>query len=1221
MRSASRTALAVLLSVSMLAGGPLMTTPAPATAAPDLSPTQDYWYSSGVKQSIWRAPNEVAVVFDEPSAKTAAQTRAAALVMGATPEVDAGAGLAILTDAHPRTLRGRLAMQSLSSVSNVKAQGAVYYSGPKSDSTRMICSGEVVLHATPGRAGDALVLAREMGLSLAQKLSWSLETYLLQCDDGDAALAAANQLQESGLATFAYPNWLGGVTEAAVPNDTHFADQWHLNNTGQGGGVAGNDIKVLGAWDSVRGTGKRIAVIDDSLQITHPDLSPNVATNGHWDYVDNDGDPSPNRSDDRHGTAVAGCAAGRGFNGIGVSGSAPSATLLGRRIQLGSGYDDVETADALALAAPSVDVVNCSFAVSSPELAPNSPVVDNALAYGTSSGRGGKGTIYVVASGNGGKDYDNANYSGLSNSRRVVTVAASDANGNELDYSEGGACVLVNAPSGPPGKDSNGDPCVAQATAASQPSGQHMLRTLYGFRDTFLAQSDAGRALAAEYYTFSGTVVKAAVLDGGVRSAIGAAVPLWLPLIESLGSDGRRIITANDVDAFYRVIAEFKGIGNDDLTEGLSAELECARPEQFIGKTIGELWAAFESAKSGASSAQVTPAATAQANLPLIPTTDRTGSDGYNPETTDNDYPDYENQDYTKYFNGTSAATPIVSGVVALMLEANPGLTWRDVTKILAVTATKNDASDEDWAVNAAGYHVNHKYGFGRVNASEAVAKARSWTNLGPETTYEQTAWANIPINEYNPFGVTSSITVPGSVNVERVEVVLSAPDHRSYGDLSVQLISPSGTVSNLAYPHKAKDSARYDNWRFSSVRLMGEDARGTWKLKVTDKTWGNSGTLKSWTLKVYGTSADGDAPIGVGEHISALVEDGHGHALQDMRVTLRSNAGAALETAYTNDNGVVVFSREALQGQLYRFDMNLQSKPESGKPKITMRYGPATDHSSWGREISFNRDFTYSKTWTRFPVKVRLTNKGEIHDASIPEDDLDNSGAVWHWLQLNRKTARAAGFDLARDLDVAVFATGEDEHAAWFDSDPHAILFGSAHVDDDTGGLFKDTEDTFPAPWNFKKNRESHEFGHALMFSILRQTHSAARSVGNHAGYMNDNTGDSLSEGWATFWAMYLDSKLGIEGAPHVYDGFGELAGADLKQAWYPIDPAKPMSTKKDLRARGYGGGRSLVRAMEHEARRESGGFAEDRLGSGGQRNDDQRVPQAVGRFFDTGP
>ncbi|MFM9159887.1 MAG: S8 family serine peptidase, partial [Dolichospermum sp.] len=71
-----------------------------------------------------------------------------------------------------------------------------------------------------------------------------------------------------------------------------------------------------------------------------------------------------------------------------------------------------------------------------------------------------------------------------------------------------------------------------------------------------------------------------------------------------------------------------------------------------------------------------------------VVTTDLMGADGYNGLT---------DQNYTNAFGGTSSATPLVSGVIALMLQANPNLTWRDVQHILVRSAEKNDPTNTDW--------------------------------------------------------------------------------------------------------------------------------------------------------------------------------------------------------------------------------------------------------------------------------------------------------------------------------------------------------------------------------------------------------------------------------------------------------------------------------------------------------------------------------------------
>ena len=115
-------------------------------------------------------------------------------------------------------------------------------------------------------------------------------------------------------------------------------------------------------------------------------------------------------------------------------------------------------------------------------------------------------------------------------------------------------------------------------------------------------------------------------------------------------------------------------------------------------------------------------------------------------------HPENVSCDYTSTFNGTSSAAPNTTGVVALIGSANPSLSAREIRHILASTATVIDeadpgvvltvgdgefVADAGWIENAAGYNFNLKYGFGRVNAGDAVqmAKEMSPGALGPLTT------------------------------------------------------------------------------------------------------------------------------------------------------------------------------------------------------------------------------------------------------------------------------------------------------------------------------------------------------------------------------------------------------------------------------------------------------------------------------------------------------
>lgn len=234
-----------------------------------------------------------------------------------------------------------------------------------------------------------------------------------------------------------------------------------------------------------------------------------------------------------------------------------------------------------------------------------------------------------------------------------------------------------------------------------------------------------------------------------------------------------------------------------------------------------------------------------------IVTTDSTGDLGYNPQVFHDDLADHG---YTKHFGGTSASAPMASGVVALMLEANPMLGWRDVRIILARSARKNDSNDDGWKTNGAGLSINHKYGFGVVNADKAIELSRNWKNVGEEIIVEaeKPLDAEIPDNDSN--GLIDEIYVGNDLEVEFVELFFDAPEHGRIGDLEVKLISPSGTESILAEHHSQLFGFfHYNNWRFGSMRHLDESSVGTWRLVVADKHEGESGKLAGWKLKIYG--------------------------------------------------------------------------------------------------------------------------------------------------------------------------------------------------------------------------------------------------------------------------------------------------------------------------------------------------------------------------------
>ena len=227
---------------------------------------------------------------------------------------------------------------------------------------------------------------------------------------------------------------------------------------------------------------------------------------------------------------------------------------------------------------------------------------------------------------------------------------------------------------------------------------------------------------------------------------------------------------------------------------------------------------------------------------------------------------------YRGSFGGTSAATPIVSGVVALVREANSSLTWRDVKLILAASARKSDPDNTGWEQGALKYgsttdryNYNHEYGFGMVDAKAAVDLAAGWTNAPElrEITSESRA-INLRIPDLPSSGTPTTVTTSLNVDpyVEFVEFVeVNAHfNHSNFRDLTVELVSPSGTISTLSNSAPI-GGALTTEFRFGSARHLGEDPAGEWTLRVKDVLRRDSGRLQSWGLTIYGHGSIPGAP------------------------------------------------------------------------------------------------------------------------------------------------------------------------------------------------------------------------------------------------------------------------------------------------------------------------------------------------------------------------
>uniref|UniRef100_A0A8C1TAD2 Proprotein convertase subtilisin/kexin type 7 n=1 Tax=Cyprinus carpio TaxID=7962 RepID=A0A8C1TAD2_CYPCA len=471
-------------------------------------------------------------------------------------------------------------------------------------------------------------------------------------------------------------------------NDPKYPSQWHLHNDVK----RGMDINVTGVWErNITGAGVTVVVVDDGVQHTLEDIQPNYSPEGSYDLNSNDPDPMPHpdgHSDNHHGTRCAGEIAAVSNNSFCAVGVAYGARVAGIRVLDGPLTDSME-AVAFNKHYQVNDIYSCSWGpdddgrtVDGPH-----PLGKAALQHGVIAGRRGFGSIFVVASGNGGQYEDDCNYDGYANSIYTVTVGAVDENGRRPFYAEECASML----------------------AVTFSSGSRQLRSIV-------------------------------TADWSLQSGTGC-------------------------------------------------------------------------------------------------------TDGH---------------------TGTSAAAPLAAGMVALMLQVRPCLSWRDVQHIITYTATQHDADAQaDWGINGAGFHHSHKYGFGLLNAWRLVNAAKVWESVPFLVSYQSPVLkANEDIPEYpktltHTWNVSvSELRQSGMQTLEHVSVTVMMV-HPRRGSVEIRLICPSGMSSLIGARRPLDvDTTGFMDWTFSTVRCWGERAEGQYTLQITDhKPTLSSGVLKHWKLTLYGSS------------------------------------------------------------------------------------------------------------------------------------------------------------------------------------------------------------------------------------------------------------------------------------------------------------------------------------------------------------------------------
>lgn len=343
-----------------------------------------------------------------------------------------------------------------------------------------------------------------------------------------------------------------------------------------------------------------------------------------------------------------------------------------------------------------------------------------------------------------------------------------------------------------------------------------------------------------------------------------------------------------------------------------------------------------------------------------VVTSDRVGENGYNTAAS-------PQGDYAYDFGGTSAAAPEVAGVVALMLEANPELGYRDVQDILALTARNTDASGS-WSINGAtnwnggGMHTSRDVGYGLVDATAAVRLAETWdtqSTMANLMVYTGGADAQAALGD-GTGSASSSIALPAGISVERAEVVLNLTDADA-SDLEIVLTSPAGTKSTL-FDAAGLHAAYPANFSMSSTQYLGESSQGVWTITVSDtKADGSAASFGGWTLNLYGSAATDDTRYVYTNEYRAYVEQDASRALVvDASGTDTFNmspvtAGAAIDLKSSSislvDGAPLVIAPFTVIENAYTGDGNDLVVDNSANNNISVGRGNDIMMTTWGKD------------------------------------------------------------------------------------------------------------------------------------------------------------------------------------------------------------------------------------------------------------------------------
>ncbi len=697
---------------------------------------------------------------------------------------------------------------------------------------------------------------------------------------GEAALTVANTVISDTDVAWASPNFYQSWQKYFIPNDARFANQWHFNNVGQGGGLVDADVDLPEAWDINQGGSSSITigVIDDGVSLDHPDIDAWVNPgefagdgldndgNGWvddirgWNFVANNANSHHTDAADRHGTAVAGVAAGRGNNSIGVAGASYNSKVLSAKIFEGAAVaSDANIAAALYYTAGrnfagtgtwnAASVVNNSWGGGGANT-----VINAALTWGTTLGRQGAGATYFFATGNEFGAVIEPALQSL-NIPGVIAVGATNNLGTLSNYSNFGPAVDFATPS----NDSRVgyltiDTTDRVGTAGYDPSDYTGIGA-NGFGGT-----SSSTPLAAG---ISALVLAQAAVQG---------IPLSPVQLRSFLRNNTDI-AGNGIYQYSTTNGKNNGFGYGRLNAA-SALGGLGKAEISVTAVTSELFDAVSTTSLGTVTIGESQELTLRVRNQGTSALNLTGlTIAAGPFTV------------VRGFDDTSLALGEATSFTIRYVPTVAGVDTRTIT-ILA-----NDLDEAEFTFNVSATAIAPSVGGsvfedwdgdGIKDAPDtAIAGRTLYLDSNANGVFDEsmstTTFSNItPLAILDNVAVTSTLAVSGVTNfVTDVNVRLSIT-HTFDSDLVITLISPSGArivlVSNAGGGGDNFTNTVLDDEAATSVQsgvapfagsyrpfqplsaldgLTGANVNGTWSLEVSDVATDDIGTLNSWDVVI----------------------------------------------------------------------------------------------------------------------------------------------------------------------------------------------------------------------------------------------------------------------------------------------------------------------------------------------------------------------------------